>query len=72
MFNEPLPLKDLKKNQDIHAHLPYHLNTACKVLFCLFHLYNTPTGCTHFTSEDTQTPEEVSDLPKVVMGELKS
>lgn len=67
MFNDPLPLKDLWKNQDIiPAHLRYHLHTVWKVLSCsLFHLHNTPMKYSRFTSKDIKNPEKVSDFPKI-------
>lgn len=67
MINDSLPLKHLKKSQDIiSAHLPYRLNTVCEVPSCLlFHLHNTPMECSHFTSEDAKSPEKVSNFPKV-------
>lgn len=58
MFNDPFTLKNFKKKQDIvPAHLTYYLNPV--------HLPNIPMKRSHFSREDTKSPEKVSDLPKV-------
>lgn len=58
MCNDPSTSKNLKKKQDITpACLTSYLNPV--------HLYNTPIKCSHFSRENTKSPEKVSDLPKV-------